>query len=143
MQNYLELKNSYKELCLQHINKIIEENISLNEIKKMKQLEKIAEQRMNNAKREIDNVQQKQTNKKTKKTKKIIILNKKDSTTISHEECSICNTNHFMVESCITECQHTFGEACLKKWFEKSKTCPNCRFNNPCISSYRLRKSLK
>jgi hypothetical protein len=41
-------------------------------------------------------------------------------------ECPVCYES---IESCstTTPCGHTYHEACLSKWLERSTTCPSCR----------------
>ena len=46
----------------------------------------------------------------------------------TNEECSIClqeyNSNDNLV---ILQCNHKYHHDCIKKWFYKEMTCPNCR----------------
>ena len=51
-------------------------------------------------------------------------------------ECVICHENMKLFDNiCVTECNHTFHEDCLKRWLQAhypdSNSCPLCRFGNP------------
>jgi hypothetical protein len=42
--------------------------------------------------------------------------------------CFICNSEDGHIV--ILECNHAMHEACIRKWFEKNKQCPLCRFKS-------------
>lgn len=49
---------------------------------------------------------------------------------IEEDTCSICNSKFSGEDSCIrTNCLHVYHVDCIKDWFEKKVTCPNCREN--------------
>ena len=54
-------------------------------------------------------------------------LSEEEATAPMEEECVICMSKHQMVESCVINCGHRFGAACLGKWNQKHASCPLCR----------------
>lgn len=50
---------------------------------------------------------------------------------LCNEQCSICCNNFSEDDENILKlnCKHTFHENCIKNWFERSGTCPICRYN--------------
>lgn len=49
---------------------------------------------------------------------------------IQEDLCSICTRKFSGDDSCVrTNCLHVYHVNCIKEWFEKKVTCPNCREN--------------
>ena len=40
-------------------------------------------------------------------------------------ECVICHESHAAYSRLC--CDHVFGASCIKRWFQNSRTCPQCR----------------
>lgn len=53
------------------------------------------------------------------------VLTEEQANEEMEDECSICMSNHKMIEVCIITCGHQFGSTCLDNW--KYNTCPLCR----------------
>ena len=65
------------------------------------------------------------------------------SNNIYELECSICIGTLESNEWCKISCKHLFHNECIKKWLEKSKSCPNCKSELKIIQiSYLTKKEI-
>ena len=68
-----------------------------------------------------------------------IVKNKKLKKLKNHDICGICLDN-IRNNKFTTSCNHKFHEDCIKQWYNKKKTCPNCR--NPLQSKLLEKKNI-
>lgn len=62
------------------------------------------------------------------------------------KETCFCLENHTNGEILVTDCGHTFGNECWKRWMTTStsnKTCPTCRKFDPSTTIYTMRAERK
>lgn len=81
-------------------------------------------------------------NKITTKTK---ALNKKEKDKLNDDVCGICLEHHKKLDTVKCNCNHEFGNECLKKWKlncnnnSKKLSCPTCRMITTNILSFKER----
>lgn len=61
-----------------------------------------------------------------KKNKIIPIFLEKGNNEINYSNCSIC-LEEFKNNSIKICCGHHYHSECILKWFDKDRSCPNCR----------------
>lgn len=82
------------------------------------------------------------SNKITTKTK---ALNKKEKDKLNDDVCGICLEHHKKLDTVKCNCNHEFGNECLKKWKtncnnnSKKLSCPTCRMITTNILSFKER----
>ena len=78
---------------------------------------------------------------------KVKIIGKKEMNIPLKDVCGICLENHEKLDSILTCCNHEFGKICFESWSSCCKKsgkivkCPLCKKENPCTTSFKLRKS--